>query len=98
MTYTEAPPMGKNTINGTSPYPTLKRPATADHLKRKPKLWRIVEIHEDQAAVQALAQAEKAMGEAELAVPQNVTGPERENRAAERRARIAECQKAVDEA
>lgn len=83
-------------VNGTSPYPVLKRPATADHLKRKPKLWRIVEIHEDQGAVQALAAAEKELGEAELVALPN--GPDREARAAERRARIEESKKAVEAA
>lgn len=92
--------MGKNTntVNGTSPYPTLKRPATADHLKRKPKQWQILEICQDLEAAQALADAEKALGEAELAIPSNVTGSERESRAAERRAAVDRCKKAVEEA
>lgn len=89
--------MGKQ--NGSSPYPVLKRPATADHLRRKPKLWRIVEIHEDQDAVQAFAAAQRELGEAEgVSIPASITGEARQTLTAEKRARIEQAKAAVEEA
>jgi hypothetical protein len=48
-------------------YPTLKRPATLDHLDAKPKPWRIVTVCTSNDALDALADAQAALGQAHLA-------------------------------
>lgn len=79
--------------NSTARYPKLKRPATYDFLAAKPKPWRIVEIHGDIEAVKALEQAEKALGDGELA--KYADDAAREAALAPLRAAVDECREQV---
>lgn len=82
-------------VNG-NPYPTLKRPATLDHLKAKPHPWKIVDICDDPEALRALATAEKALLDASMAIPSDVLADEREARLATYRADVEQAKEAVE--
>lgn len=79
-------------VNNTSPtYPKLKRPATKDFLKSRPRPWRIVEIHTDLDLAREVAEAKRAYGKVELELPKDAPPDDR------RRALLAELKKRADE-
>ena len=88
--------MPKGAVNGHGGYPTLKRPATLDHLRAKPRPYRIVEIHGDLDAVRDLAAAEKRLLEAQMAIPSGVDEAERERRLAEATAEVDRLKELVE--
>lgn len=55
----------------TATIPTLRRPATRDHLRSKPRSKLVVEVHLDPETVQALAEADEAIGKALLRVTES---------------------------
>ncbi len=75
-----------------SPYPKLKRPATLDFLSAKTRPWAILDIHNDFDAVRSLREAERALGEAELAAK----GDKHANAVVEAKAAVEKARKAVE--
>lgn len=77
--------MPKPSANGHTGYPALKRPATLDHLRSKPRPWRIVGVCVSIDAQNALREAEVALGDASLAAEGEGAGDARQEalRAAE---------------
>lgn len=76
----------------------LRRPATFDHLRRKQRPWRVVEVCLDMDAKRQVEDATRRLGDAERELPRDVTAKDREARLAPLKAALDEARTAVNEA
>ena len=75
----------------------LRRPATRDHLRAKPRAQRVVEVHLDADARQALTEAHEALGKVQLRAGGTPKPPGIDKELKEAQAKVAAAQAAMDE-